>query len=170
MTQDVSPTAAQTKVPAWIAVLDEAAAWVEQAYPDEGCGLIVESDDLFRFLRCENLAGRRQECTPVQSVTARTSYIIDPLLFIEAEDRGESVVVIVHSHAGSGAYFSDSDLEAALMPPTDHDPPLPKFPGVDYLVFSVRDGVANHASLFRFDAHHPRGYSLAWETRTGPYR
>ncbi len=134
--------------------LDQIVAWLEEAYPVEGCGLIVEKDGEYRVLECENLADKYHAMDPEQFPrTARKFYIIDPMEFVRAEDRGERVAVIFHSHADVGDYFSDEDVAAATLPRFDEDEPLePSHPGVDYLVVSTRPDGADHATLFRFDA------------------
>lgn len=134
-------------------ILDKAVAWLEAAYPVEGCGLILEKDGQYRFLECENLADKYHALDPVEFPrTARHFYIINPIEFIRAEDRDERVAVIVHSHADVGDYFSDEDIAAATLPGrTPEDPVEAAHPGVDYLVVSTREGGADHAKLFRFD-------------------
>lgn len=150
--------------PEWAACLPHAIEWVAQAYPDEGCGLILERDGEYRFLECPNLADKYHALDPeTYPRTARTFYIIDPMEFVRAEDRGERVAVVVHSHADVGDYFSDEDVAGALMPRISPDDPLePAHPGVDYLVVSVRGEGPDHLSLFRFDAGEERGFRLAW--------
>lgn len=134
-------------------ILDQAVAWLEAAYPVEGCGLILEKNGQFRFLECDNLADKYHALDPEQYPrTARHFYIINPIEFMRAEDRGERVAVIVHSHADVGDYFSDEDVAAATLPgPTPDDPPEAAHPGVDYLVVSTRKDGADHASLFHFN-------------------
>ncbi|MFP4599508.1 MAG: Mov34/MPN/PAD-1 family protein [Persicimonas sp.] len=133
-------------------ILDPVVSWLEQAYPVEGCGLIVEKDGEYRVLECENLADKYHDMDPEQFPrTAREFYIIDPMEFMRAEDRGEQVVVIFHSHADVGDYFSDEDVAAATLPSDDDSDPLePSHPGVDYLVVSTREDGADHATVFRF--------------------
>jgi len=134
-------------------ILDNLVAWLEAAYPLEGCGLILEKDGEYRFLECENLADKYHALDPVKFPrTARHFYIINPIEFMRAEDRGERIAVIVHSHADVGDYFSDEDISAATLPgPTPEDPVEAAHPGVDFLVVSTREDGADHATLFRFD-------------------
>ena len=150
----------------WSSCLDEAVAWVAQSYPDEGCGLILQTGDDFRFLACDNLANKYHAVDPqTYPRTARTFYIIDPMEFVRAEDRGERVAVIVHSHADVGDYFSDEDIAGALMPRFDPDEPIePAHPGADFLVVSVREAGPDHATLFSFDASSERGFVAVWES------
>lgn len=129
--------------------------WVEDAYPEEGCGLILtDAHGQHRVKCCENLANKYHAIDPeTYPRTAEEFYMINPMEFRKAEDRGESVEVVFHSHADVGDYFSDEDVAAATMPQFDDDDALePAHPGTDYLVVSVRDGVADHATLFRFNA------------------
>ena len=133
--------------------LDDIIAWVEAAYPEEGCGLILEDKDgSVRVMRCENLANKYHAIDPeTYPRTAETFYMINPMEFVKAERREERVAVIFHSHADVGDYFSEEDIAGALMPRFDEDEPLePSHPGVDYLVVSVRDGKADHVTLFQF--------------------
>ncbi|MGM0556501.1 MAG: Mov34/MPN/PAD-1 family protein [Myxococcota bacterium] len=134
-------------------ILDEIVDWLEQAYPVEGCGLVLEKDGERRFLATDNLADKYHEMDPEEFPrTAREFYIIDPREFIRAEDRGERVAVVVHSHADVGDYFSEEDVNAATMPRDSDDEPLePSHPGADFLVVSTREDGADHATLFRFD-------------------
>lgn len=127
--------------------------WLEEAYPEEGCGLIVESEGRLEFRGCDNVIERYHELDPEEyPFTAREFYMIDPREFMGVDDRGETLEVIVHSHPDTDDYFSDRDTEAALLPAAEDEPREPSYPGTDYLVVSVRDGRAKSASLYRFDA------------------
>lgn len=128
--------------------------WLEGAYPEEGCGLILRDEKgKLRFRRCENVIDRYHELDPeTYQRTARDFYMIDPLEFIKAEERNDEIAAIVHSHPDTGAYFSESDVEAALMPRDSEDDPVePSHPGADYLVVSVHHGSAREARLYSFD-------------------
>ena len=135
-------------------ILDQVVSWCEQAYPVEGCGLIVEEEGGgLRVIETENLADKYHELDPeTYPRTAREFYIIDPREFMKVEDRGESIAVVFHSHADVGDYFSEEDVAAATMPRESEDEPLePSHPGVDWLVVSTREDGADHATVFRFD-------------------
>lgn len=121
----------------WSACMDEVVAWMVAAYPDEGCGLIVSADGRFRFQGCQNLAPKH---------LARSSYVLDPRELLLAEDRGEAVVVFVHSHPDGSDDFSADDRAEARMPDG-----AAAHPGVDYLVVSVTAGGARSAAAFRFE-------------------
>lgn len=127
---------------------------LEAAYPSEGCGLILEQPDgVFRVHPVENLADKYHALDPkAYPRTGRDYYILNPIEFVRAEDRGERVAVVFHSHPDVGDYFSAEDIAAAVMPRDSEVEPLrPSYPGTDYLVVSVREGRAVHATLFRFD-------------------
>ena len=64
-----------------------------------------------------------------------------------ADQAGESLHAIVHSHPDVGAYFSREDRQKAV---TDEGEPL--WPGVCYLVVSVREGLVDGARLYTWDA------------------
>ena len=128
--------------------------WLEAAYPAEGCVLILESGDgALRVHPCENLADKYHALDPATYPrTSREFYMINPMEFVRAEERGERVAVVFHSHPDVGDYFSDEDVAAAVLPRESEDEPLtPSYPGTDYLVVSVRKGRADHATLFRFN-------------------
>lgn len=135
-------------------ILDAIVDWCEQAYPEEGCGLVVQREEGdWRVIETENLADKYHELDPeTYPRTAEKFYMIDPMEFMRVEDRGEELAVIFHSHVDVGDYFSEEDVSAATMPRDDADESLePSYPGVDYLVVSVREDGADHATLFRFD-------------------
>ncbi|TXD39236.1 hypothetical protein FRC98_02210 [Lujinxingia vulgaris] len=136
------------------ALLNELTRWVSRAYPEEGCGLILQGEgDAWRFHGCENVADKYHRLDPEQYPrTARDFYMIDPMEFVRADERGEALAVIVHSHPDVGDYFSAEDIAAATFPRDSDDEPLePIYPDTDYLVVSVRKGKADGATLFRFD-------------------
>ena len=60
-----------------------------------------------------------------------------------AEEAGAQLHAIVHSHPDVGAYFSKEDKEMALGGGAE-----PLWPGVQYLVVSVREGKVDDARLY----------------------
>lgn len=135
--------------------LKQIVQWLEGAYPEEGCGLIHErSTGAFEVETCENLANKYHALDPETFPrTAKTFYMINPMAFSHSEREGGHVTVVFHSHCDVGDYFSDEDVAAATMPRFEPEDPLePSHPNTDYLVVSVRDGVADRATLFAFDA------------------
>lgn len=141
--------------PRWTAkLLGELTLWVAEAYPEEGCGLVLENaEGGWRFHPCKNVADKYHRLDPEQYPgTARNFYMIDPMEFVRVDERNEQIAAIVHSHPDVGDYFSAEDIAAATFPRDSEDEPLePIYPDTDYLVVSVRGGEADGATLFRFD-------------------
>lgn len=134
--------------------LDEVIQWIEEAYPEEGCGLVLEDKETgrHRVKPTQNLANQYHEMDPEKFPrTAEKFYVINPMEFVRAEDRGEQIAVVFHSHVDAGDYFSEEDVKAATLPRDSEDAPYEQsHPGADYLVVSVRDGDAECATLYRF--------------------
>lgn len=82
--------------------------------------------------------------------TSRSGYFIDPRelmrVYKEAGEEGEEIRIIYHSHIDTGAQFSEEDLRVAA--PEGQ----PAYPGVEYLVISVREGQVGESLLFHWDA------------------
>ena len=116
--------------------------------PAEGCGLVFQNArGELRFVPIPNVAGSDDSSTR----TKLDGYVMDPKALMSALDAGErtggSLYAIVHSHPDVGAYFSKEDKHKAL---TDDDEPL--WPGVRYLVVSVRSGTVDGARLYTWNA------------------
>lgn len=134
---------------------------LEAAYPEEGCGVILHGPAGHRVVPLENAYEKYKAVDPAAFPrTARTAYYIHPRDWMrvteEAEEAGEQVVCIVHSHVNVGAYFSEEDHAMAAPGGT------PLFPGVAYLVVAVDEGRANAARLYRWQdgAFHERSVEL----------
>jgi proteasome lid subunit RPN8/RPN11 len=119
-------------------------AHLRGCYPAEGCGLLFTDGT---FVPIKNVAGR-------DAVSARTvadGYVMDPrehyLALESKEAAGERLYAIVHSHPDVGAYFSKEDQRQALG-----DDGEPLWPGVRYLVVSVRSGNVDAASFFTWSS------------------
>lgn len=121
------------------------------ARDEESCGLLVgpaESplavDTVVPF---ENRANKLHALDPeTYPRTGRMYFDIDPLkverAVREGEKSGKPVKVLYHSHLDVGAYFSETDAQAATMGGES--------PSYDlaYLVTSVRAGVVDDRKLF----------------------
>ncbi len=133
------------------AVLERIALHAQSTYPAECCGLILaDAGGTLSFQPVANVAGTEQgKATSARS--QRDGYVMDPkqlLGSLEAAERsGGSLWAIVHSHPDVGAYFSKEDKNMALGGGTE-----PLWPGVRYLVVSVRAGHADGARLYTWDA------------------
>lgn len=129
-------------------------AQAERDYPNETCGILIgpKSDQkkIQEIYPCRNVQDEYHAQDPVSFPrTARTAYFIEPreLLRIqrEAREKGCEMRVIYHSHTDAGAYFSEEDQRIALSEEE------PAYPGVSYLVVSVKDGKTQQCSLFHWD-------------------
>ena len=126
----------------------------QREYPHECCGMILGPSDrpgLFSRVRpCRNVQNEYHKLDPENFPrTAETAYFIAPeeLLKIQKEIRksGESIRLIYHSHINAGAYFSEEDKRVATSEGE------PAYPGVDYLVVSLKEGKVRDCNIFRWD-------------------
>jgi len=120
---------------------------LEQAAPNEGCGVILSGPGGHTLVPMENAYDRYKAIDPEGFPrTARTAYYLDPREWMRVQDRAEAegatVTCIVHSHVDVGAYFSAEDR--AMAAPEGQ----PLFPDVSYLVVAVDGGRATGARLF----------------------
>ncbi len=123
----------------------------EARYPNEACGLVFEGPAGRRAQAMANALDLYHARDPDHFPrTARTGYLMEPreqLAALEAaEQAGERLCAIFHSHADVGAYFSEEDMAMAL---DDRGEPLQ--PGVEYLVLSVRAGRCDAIKGFRLE-------------------
>ena len=130
--------------------LHEIAAHLRACYPAEGCGLIFEdAGGGLRFAPIANIAGSAQALSTSRR-TGRDGYLMEPKALLSALDAAERaggrLYAIVHSHPDVGAYFSREDRDMAMG---GVDEPL--WPGVRYLVVSVRSGSVDAARLYTWD-------------------
>jgi proteasome lid subunit RPN8/RPN11 len=136
-------------------LLAEIARLAEDGYPKEICGLIIGLPDdpaTWQVRPVANIADAEPQMDPAGVLRdARTAYMMDPLeelaILRELDARGVDLVMIYHSHPDHDAYFSAMDRERALLGAGE-----PFWPGVTYLVVSVRAGRAEHACAFWWDA------------------
>jgi proteasome lid subunit RPN8/RPN11 len=138
------------------AVLDRVDEEARAAYArdEESCGLLLgpQGDALLvdEAVPFENRANKLHELDPeTYPRTGRMYFDIDPMKFGRAVEAGESngrpVKVLYHSHLDVGAYFSETDTQAATM---GGDAPTYD---LAYLVTSVRAGAVDDRKLFIWD-------------------
>jgi proteasome lid subunit RPN8/RPN11 len=125
----------------------EIAALARSTYPNECCGLVLaDPAGALRFVPIDNVAG----ASDASARSKRDGYVMDPKQLFDAlesaERSGGRLHAIVHSHPDAGAYFSAEDKAKALA-----EPGLPWYPGVQYLVVSVRNGQVAEARMFSWD-------------------
>jgi proteasome lid subunit RPN8/RPN11 len=125
-------------------------AEAERCYPREACGLIFDGSAGPRVQPMENVIDRYHQRDPQRFPrTSATGYLIDPLRQLAAleaaEQAGERLLSVFHSHVEVGAYFSEEDRAMALT-----EGGVPLLPGVSYLVLSVRRGRCDDLREFQF--------------------
>jgi len=122
----------------------------EATWPAECCGLLLaDASGALRFEAIRNIAGTADGAA-TSGRSQRDGYVMDPKALLDAletvEQTGGRLWAIVHSHPDVDAYFSNEDKNMALG---GEDAPL--WPGVRYLVVSVRAGRADDARIYTWD-------------------
>ena len=121
---------------------------------EESCGLLLGPADeplvVDAIVPMENRANKLHRLDPeTYPRTGRMYFDIDPLKFErsvrEGEGSGRPVKVLYHSHLDVGAYFSETDAQAATM-----GGEAPSY-DLAYLVTSIRAGVVDDRKLFVWD-------------------
>jgi [CysO sulfur-carrier protein]-S-L-cysteine hydrolase len=130
--------------------LRQIARHASETYPAECCGLLLaDARGDLRFESIPNVAGT-DAGTATSTRNQRDGYVMDPkslLKALEATERaGGHLWAIVHSHPDVGAYFSREDRHMALGGGEE-----PLWPGVRYLVVSVRAAGVDGARLYTWD-------------------
>jgi proteasome lid subunit RPN8/RPN11 len=128
--------------------LREIAAHARATYPQECCGLVLaDAAGALRFVAIDNVAGSSE----ISARTKRDGYVMDPKQLLaamqESDREGGRIHTIVHSHPDAGAYFSPEDRRKALG-----DDGEPLWPGVNYLVVSVRSGRVDGARIYTWNS------------------
>jgi proteasome lid subunit RPN8/RPN11 len=113
------------------------------------CGFVVRRDQGLDLVEVPNAVDAAHAEDPVRFPrTAREAYLMDPealLAVFEALARdGAEIAAVWHSHVEAPAIFSEQDRAHALL---EGEPALP---GAEYLVVSVRGGVAAEVRRFAF--------------------
>jgi [CysO sulfur-carrier protein]-S-L-cysteine hydrolase len=154
----VKPRATSYSLPGLTPVhLAEITRQAEAGYPEEICGIVIGkrgAPETFQIRQVRNLANQEpQRDTGGVERDARTAYFGDAREMLristEADLHGWDTVVLYHSHPDHDAYFSAMDRDRALWP--GQEPPEPLWPGVAYLVVSVRKGRACEARYHVWD-------------------
>lgn len=121
-----------------------------QEYPFECCGVVTGNAGGQKVHLCENVQNRLHSEDPVRFPRdARTAYFIernefDPIIFT-ANENGDEIVALYHSHADHEAYFSEEDFAAQTVFGE------PEFPDALHVVASVIDGKKNAIKCFKWD-------------------
>jgi proteasome lid subunit RPN8/RPN11 len=117
-------------------IYDELLAHAREDAPNECCGLVGGRDgDPTTYYRVRNA-----EASPLR-------YMLDPTEQLRAtnemEAKGEDLAAIFHSHTGSPAYPSQTDINLALMDLREDGEVVgktPLFPDAVYLIASLAEG------------------------------
>jgi proteasome lid subunit RPN8/RPN11 len=133
-------------------------AHAAREYPHECCGVLLVRDrpNPGRLLvPCRNeqneLHAKNPQKYPRDARTAYNIHSQDLLAITLLESKeGYTLAIIYHSHVDAGAYFSDTDKKAALIPESPN--PEVMYPGVAYVVVSVLKGKVAETAAFRWDA------------------
>jgi len=132
--------------------LERVRAQAEAEYPAECCGVLLTrgapTPDRV-LLPCRNIQDELHAKDPVRHPRkSGTAYFIDPkdLLTIgRREAQGYRVATIYHSHIDTGAYFSPTDRQNALVNGE------PAYPEAVYVVVSVVERRMVDAAAFVWD-------------------
>jgi proteasome lid subunit RPN8/RPN11 len=133
-------------------VLNELCRHALDAVPEECCGMITgTSEAVFSSVRRMANVMTRMHVSDAASFPrdGRTGYYMAEAEYLmaqkEAEDRGERVTALYHSHVETDAYLSSEDLAYA-------ESPIFPFPGAFQIVLSVVGDRVKDAALFELDA------------------
>lgn len=128
-------------------------------YPNECCGAVwrvtEDGGERWEATRQTNVQNRLHAEDPRRYPRdARTAYTIDPKELLRmnrrAEEPGQHLALLYHSHPDHDAYFSKEDV--AFAAPFGE----PAYPGTAYLVVSVREGKVMDHKCFVWDTAQER--------------
>lgn len=144
-------------------ILNEICRHALDVAPEECCGLLMASDSsaeeagAMRVVRVTNVMTKMHVADPEAFPRdARHAYYMSETEYLramtEAEERGERVGAIYHSHFGQGCYLSQDDLAFASHP-------LFPFPDADQIVVSLLGGRVVEVGVFEADASVEGGFA-----------
>ena len=133
-------------------IMVEVFVHARECYPEECCGLLIgEPGGAPRqIVRCTNVQSQRFSKGESQLDAGRGFWIDEQQIqaaLNSAEQEGETLCAVYHSHVDTGAYLSHTDLLAATGPDG-----TPIWPGVAQLIVSVRNGAVEEAAVFEWDS------------------
>lgn len=133
------------------AAMEAMQAHAENGYPEEVCGVVFATPEGQEVRRLTNVQNRLHAEDPVAYPRdARTAYHMEARELLEVNRDGDRpgwrILLFYHSHPEHDAYFSPTDKAQALW--GEGDAAEPSYPGVAYLVFSVRERRVRDAKLF----------------------
>lgn len=130
--------------------LDEICAHAKTEFPDECCGVILQTESQEFVRPCRNIQNEMHKEDPnTYPRDARTAYLMHPddLISVhkEADTENRPIKAFYHSHPNHEAYFSDKDKEDAMAWGE------PTYPGVSYLVISIYEENVRVVKAFEWD-------------------
>jgi len=139
-----------------------------EAEPEEEvCGFVVRrGNGALDVVPLRNVLG--EEDAPGLPEDRRRGYLADPVghlrLAKRLREEGGLLLAAYHSHVEADAYFSGVDREFALHGGG------PLWPGLEYLVVSVRSGSARELRRFSWNGQHFEGSILSLPQRENAAR
>ena len=122
---------------------------LESAFPEEGCGVLLETEGRRVVRPCRSVQGALHAQDPERYPPATHAYTVSPedLAAIQWElDRGGRLLAVYHAHThGIGAHLSRGDVQAALVDGA------PQSPDTVQIVAAVRDGRLEEVRALRWD-------------------
>ena len=136
------------------ASMDAIVAQAEHEFPFECCGFIIgDNENSVEEVRpVANIQNRMHAEDPAAFPRdARMAFLMEPkehlAVMLEADRRKLAIRAVYHSHPDHDAYFSATDRAQACS----FDPPEPDYPGIVYIVMSIRAGNFARAAAFGWD-------------------
>ncbi len=130
--------------------LDQICSHAKTEFPDECCGVILQTDSQEFVRPCRNIQNEMHKEDPITYPRdARTAYLMHPddLISIhkEVDTKNRPIKAFYHSHPNHEAYFSEKDKKDAMAWGE------PTYPGVSYLVISIYEDNIRVIKAFEWD-------------------
>lgn len=145
LNQNLAPTAVSGDV------MHELCSHALDVAPEECCGLVsgTRAERFHRVHRITNIMTKKHATDPLAfSRDAHHAYYMSEVEYLraqrEAENVGDRITAVYHSHVGADAYLSEEDRAYA-----EH--PLFPFPGAAQIVLSLPGKRVETAAVFEVD-------------------
>src|SRR5208283_5800352 len=134
------------------ASMDAIVAQAEREFPFECCGFLIGDNSVEDVRPIANVQNAMHAKDPAAFPRdARTAFLMAPkehlAVMNEVDDRKLALRVVYHSHPDHDAYFSPTDRAQACS----FDSSEPDYPGIVYIVMSIRAGKFARAAAFAWD-------------------
>lgn len=121
-----------------------------EEYPFECCGVVAGNGDDQKVHLCENIQNSLHSKDPARFTRdARTAYFIDrgdfDWIISNANENGDEIIALYHSHVEHEAYFSEEDFDAQTVFGE------PEFPDALHVVVSIIGKKINDIKCFKWD-------------------